>query len=1264
MNKFLVCLWMLCSTGAVVVAQQNTKVTTSAAQVDPADISSKGTLTQRIYLESDRTPLIKMSNVRATVVAGLPLQTPASNTFEPDVIVTRERKRPVAYITIPAYRKLNGRIERLQAYDLEVTQFEEGATPQGGNAHKPTLVNTSILNSGTWYKIKVPARGIYKIDYAFLQSLGISPGSINPANIRIYGNGGTVLPEKADSTQPDDLVENAISVHSAGSSFAQGDYVLFYANGPRLWEKDSVRQRFVHSNNYYEDYSYYFLNYDLGPGKRIQTEAATGTANVTSTTFNDYYADDVDSFNIGGIGKVWWGHRMSSVNSSSLNPSFNVNLGNVAGPITVEAYVGNTSDAASNNLRLSFNNVVAKNFALGTQGNSFAAVAAALGSDALTINPGTGNLTVQLSYQSGGTGIAYVDYIRFNYRRNLSMAGVNQLSFRDWETAGLGSGQQAAFKISNATAGLNVWEVTNPLAPVALTGSLNGSDYTVVREGNRLREFIAFDGAQYYTPTAASPALVANQNLHGLGPTDLLIITNDSLKPAAEALADFHRQHDNITVTVATLDKIYNEFSSGGQDIGGIRNFIKMFYERASSEEDMIKNVLLFGAASYDYKNRLAYNTNLVPTFQTYESVISESFSGGAYSSDDFYALLDDGDNIDDVGALDIGTGRIPAYNLDEALKAVQKIKNYASPNSFGPWKNVVSYVADDKDKGPGGMNHLMDCETVSDFFRLSDRQYNLYKIYSDAFPVVNTPSGARYPSVNKTINDQIYNGTFLMSYSGHGNPDRWAEEAILTADDYGSWTNKNKLPVIVTATCDFGRFDDPGHRSAGARLMLNPEGGSIAMITTTQVVYQFQNTEVNKAYTRMQFTPNSSGNWRTLGEALAAAKNATATPGASSNNHKYVVLGDPALKLQMPVHKVRTDKVFFENNGSSVPSDTIAALGRYKLTGSITDKNNNVLTDFNGEVYVSIFDKVRSVQTINSRPTVVGVTPSFKVQTNTIAKTRATVTNGLFSVTFVAPKDLNYDYGLGKISYYANSETTDAAGIDTSITVGGYNTDAEVDNEGPVVQPYIDNDKFRDGGVTGPNPLLFVKLYDDNGINFSGSAIGHDIVAILDEDVQNPMTMNDYYTPLENDYRNGYINFPLYNLPDGKHTIRVKAWDVYNNSGEGIVHFEVKNKGAGFISDLYNYPNPVEDKTQIVFQHNQEGEQMDVTLQIFNTAGGLVRTIQQSFKAEGNRTEITWDGCGYGGYRLAKGVYFYRLTAKTEKGISATAYQKLVLLR
>ncbi len=700
-----------------------------------------------------------------------------------------------------------------------------------------------------------------------------------------------------------------------------------------------------------------------------------------------------------------------------------------------------------------------------------------------------------------------------------------------------------------------------------------------------------------------------------------------------------------------TIDKIYNEFSSGSPDIGGIRNFIKMFYDKADNERDRIKNVLMLGAASFDYKDRIPVNSNIVPTFETTESIVTNR----AYSSDDYFALLDEGELVTEQHNLDIGIGRIPAYNLADAHGAVQKIKNYASSNSFGPWKNVVTYVADDAEDY---MNHLDDCETVNGFFQEEDKLYNLQKIYSDTYPITPSPGGNRYPAVNKGINDQIYNGTFLMSYSGHGSPSRWSHEAILTEDDYGSWTNANKLPIMVTATCDFGRFDDPTEHSAGAKLMLNPKGGSIAMITTTQVVYPGPNTGLNKAYVKKQFLTDTEGKMLTLGEALAAAKNSF---GGGDNDRKFVVLGDPALRPQIPVHRVKTLQLSMLSEDNQLTTDTIKALGRYVLEGAITDKNDVPLTDFNGEVYITIYDKIRTIQTVNQHPK---TTASYQLQTNIVARIKAAVENGHFEARFIAPKDIIYDYGLGKISYYAHSDLTDAAGLDTTLTVGGLNPDAIDDNNGPVVEAFIDNEKFRDGGVTGPNPLLYVKLFDDNGINVSGTSVGHDLIAILDDNVQQPYVMNNFYQSEKDDYRKGFVNFPLANLPDGMHTIRVKAWDVYNNSGEGTVTFEVKNKEKGFISDLYNYPNPVRDITHIVFQHNQEKEEMEATLRLFAADGRLVRTIQQTIQPEGNRSEMIWDGKDDRGAPLFPGMYFYKLHLKTTKGIKATAYQKLVLLR
>lgn len=1252
MKKFILCVWLAGAAPLYLAAQQ--KVTLLHQEVTPYSLSDNGMLTRKVPLQYNATPQVKLINVKTETVSHLPEGARKSNSFEADVLRGTERKKPYAFITVAPYRVNAGKTERLVSCDIEITEYDNG---DGPTAQRPTGAAHSVLANGAWYKIAIPSRGVYKIDYAFLQSLGVNPAAINPANIRVYGNGGTVLPEKASGTQPDDLIENAVFVSGNGSSFGQSDYVLFYANGPVLWSKDSLNKTFKHTSNYYENNSYYFLNFDQGPGKRIVSAPATGTASYNVTAFDDYALVEGDSVNLGGIGKTWWAYKMNSINSASLIRSMNFNLGPVSGStVKISTNVGNINSTGGNALEMKFNGSTVNTFSLGQAPQNYLMIAASSGTYNAPAPAGSSPSTLQFRYYPNGTGAAYIDFVRINYRRQPVFPG-GQLAFRDWETTAVPAGENAAYTLQNTGAGLQVWDITNPLEPVNLQGSSSGGNYSFTREGKTLKEFVAFDGTQYGAPVALPGNPIANQDLHGLPQTNFLIITPPAFKAAAEDLAQFHRQKDNITVTVAQTDHIYNEFSSGGQDIGGIRNFIKMFYDRATGEEDMIRNVLFMGAASYDYKDRLSFNTNFTPTFETAASTVSTS----AYASDDYYALLDDNEDINgSSNMVDVGTGRIPAYDATEAQNAVNKVKAYASAASFGPWKNVITYVADDKDNPAaenGTINHLLDCEAVNRYFYDSAQIYNVYKLYCDAYNQVNTPSGGRYPMVNKAINDQIYNGTLLMSYSGHGSPERWAHEAILTADDYGSWRNINKLPVMITATCDFGRFDDPEHRSAGARLSINSDGGSIAMVTTTQVVYANENTVLNRAFTKAQFTRQNDGNFRTLGEALAYSKN----QGVSENNYKYVILGDPALRLGIPQHTVVTEKLEIQDNGNTFESDTVKALGRYLLSGAVQDINGNLLADFNGPVYVTIFDKIRKIQTVNPDTT---ATKEFLMQTNVVAKVKGTVKNGKFSVTFIAPKDLNYDYGHGKISYYANSDITDAAGLDTGLTVGGYNNNAAEDNDAPIVQPYIDNDKFRNGGVTGPNPLLYVKLYDDNGINISGNSVGHDLVAILDDDVQNPYIMNNYYETEQNDYRNGYVNFPLYNLPEGLHTIRVKAWDVYNNSGEGVVVFEVRNKDKGFISDLYNYPNPMTDITHFVFQHNQEGEQMEVALTIYTAEGRLVKTLKQSLETTGNRTEITWDGLGEGGVPLQKGVYFYRLEAKTAKGARAIAYQKLVLLR
>jgi hypothetical protein len=1246
MKKFILCVSLLMGFNIALNAQQSSRTLHHA--VSDVDISNQGIASQKITLTGNSTPLVKLSNIQTTPVVSLPLGAKASNSFEQDVIRKSERKKQVAFINVPVFRKVNGQLEQLLSYDLEITEFQDGNNNH--TAQKPTGVENSVLASGTWFKIAAPTRGVYKITYQFLESLGINPAAVNPNNFRVYGNGGTVLPEEASSEQPDDLIENAIYVSSTGNTFGANDYILFYANGPVLWGNDTTNHLFDHTSNYYENQSYYFLNYDIGQGKRIQTETATGNADYLVNAIDDYMLIENDSVNLNRIGKMWWGNRMSSLSSAYSSQNFTLNLGNVINQVKVKSAVASDCIEYAN-MTVKANGTTVTTYTIPPNSST---IPIGNVSDPYTFTAPAGSFGLSYTYSTSGSGNGYIDYIQLNYRKSLQYQNA-QFNFRDWQAFLQPAGQNAAYNITGANANLKVWDVSSPLKPIALNGSFSNGTYTVIRPTHTLSELVAFDGSDFRTPVKIGS--VPNQDLHGLPQTNFLIIAPDSFMDAANELAEFHRQKDNLNVTVVQVDKIYNEFSSGGQDIGGIRNFIKMFYDRSQDDgSDIPENVLFFGAASFDYKNRVAPFSNFVPTYETYESMTADN----PYSSDDFYAILADGSSIDNNGSNDVATGRIPAHNRTEAAQAVAKIKNYVSSNSFGPWKNTVTYVADDRDANRG-MNHMGDCETVSEFFIDSTPVYNVYKIYSDAYQIVATPSGGRYPMVNKAIDDQTYNGTFLMSYSGHGSPDRWATEAILTSDDYSNWTNINKLPVMVTATCDFGRFDDQVHPSAGTKLMLQPTGGSIAMITTTQAVYQSQNTALSQKYVSAQFAKDGNGKWRTIGEALRTAKNAFTS--GFSNNHKYVVLGDPALKMAMPVHNVETVKLESINGSVFTSTDTIKALGRYLLSGKVTDANNNIITDFNGPVYITIFDKVKRIHTVNEEQTGLGSTPEFDLQTNIVAKMKGTVTDGLFSASFVAPKDINYNYGNGKISYYANTESTDASGIDNHFTVGDYNHDAVDDNTPPVVKPYIDNDKFRDGGVTDPNPLLYVKLFDENGINVSGTSIGHDLVAILDDDVQNPFVMNNYYETVQNDFSNGYVNFPMYNLPEGKHTVKIIAWDTYNNSGEGTVTFEVKNKDKGFISDIYNYPNPASNHTTFVFQHNQKGEEMDISILIYTANGRLMKTIKQHILPDANRTEIPWD-CTADGLPLGRGVYFYKLNAKISEGKTATAYQKLVLLR
>lgn len=1213
---------------------------------------------ERRNLSRFTTPQVKLTNIK-TVLVNHPQydkQTIFPTSFEPSVFISVERKQAFASILIPQYIQKNDKtIEKLIAYDLELTENDQPAYKTTGSR---VYAANSVLASGNFYKIALSQQGLYKIDYDFIKNkAGVDPANINPANIRLYGNGGELLNEDNAVFRHDDLVENAIQVVDGGDGqFNPGDYILFYANGPHSIVKDSVNKKFTHLYNIYSDQSNYFLNFDKGPGKRISQQAAAGAPNTTVTSYNEFLFYEKDSVNLGRFGKTWWGDEFSDQPGRYLNRTFNFSIPNadISAPANIVTRLGAISYTGNNTMSVNVNGTALPSMSLGSTGPNYydPVIVAKTQSDNVTI--GAGNIAININFSKGSNiAVGYLDYIEVNARRNLVFTGY--LNIADWNS--VGAGQVAAYQIQNANANTQVWDITDPLVPVKMITALSGNVLSFTQDASTLHRFLAVDGSSFNTPSFVERTV--NQNLHSMGKKDYIVIANPLLKSEAEKLAAYHSSKRGYTTLIVTPQEIYNEFSSGTQDVSAIRDFIKMFYDRAAVN-DLPKYVLLFGDASYDYKNRINSNTNLVPVSETNESINKTT----GYCSDDFFGFLDDNENQNNynnnqINTLDIGIGRFPVSTVANAASIINKIMTYDSPKSFGPWKNNMTFNADNGD----GNIHLEDAEVMTTFTNDSLPVYNKYKIYVGGFNIESTPAGPRAPDANKAVTEQIYNGTFLMNYNGHGGPLGWCEERIFSMDDVNNMTNLNRLPLFLTATCDFAPFDNPAVNSAGEILLVKPDGGAIALMTTTQLVYADQNRIMNFNYMKTGFGLMNNNAYPTMGDAYRLSKNlryvSSVSEFVASNFRKFALLGDPGLPLAFPKHRVSTDSI----NGVSVllTYDTLKALGKYTISGHVSDINGNWLNDFNGIVYPTIFDKPKKLTTIDPNSS----KRDYFVQNNILYKGKATVKNGKFSFTFVVPKDINYEISKGKISYYTDNTLEDGNGYDNKVFIGGSSSNPIADNAGPLIKPYLNNEKFVNGGLTTKNSTLLLKLSDDNGINYTGNSVGHDITAVLDGNAQNTYILNNFFEADLDDYRSGTVKFPLTNLSEGTHSFTIKAWDIMNNSSEVKLDFVVAGSGEGLLANVYNYPNPFSTHTQFMFEHNMPNQNLYVSIKVLSVSGKVVKNIRTMVNTEGTRvSNIDWDGLDEYGDRLGNGVYLYNLSVKSQNGFSDSKLQKLILLR
>ncbi len=1169
------------------------------------------------------------------------------------------KKQPKGIISFIPIRKnsTTGKFEKLVSFDLSIAK---NRTEKSNTRSLHTYAAHSVLQSGKWYKMAIPTDGIYKISYQFLQSLGMDVASIDPQNIRIYGNGKGMLAELASIARPDDLVENAIAFQgNTDATFDPNEYFLFYAKGPNTWSYNSATcPKFKHTLNLYSDSSYYFITSDLGAGKRMQTQpTATATATNTVTTFDDYTFHEKDDLNFIKSGRQWFGEYFEN------NPTYNFSFSfpNIDNSSTSTVKANIASKYSSNSTYTVNGNPVTVAM---SSGDTYAQTS----NTCFSFNPSSSLINVNVTKVTTDA-IGWLDYIEVNVRRQLTMSG-NQLIFRDVQSVGIGNVAQYNLASSNP---IQIWDVTDPTNAYWQSNSLTGTTYQFRLPADTLKQFVAFTGLAYLTPTAIGT--IANQDLHGLANKDFIIVTHPDFINQASQLATFHENTDGLTTNVVTTQQIFNEFSSGAQDATAIRDFVKMFYDRAADSSQIPKYLLLFGDGSYDNKHRFTNNTNYIPT---YESVESQSLTG-SYVSDDFYGCLDNNEGLmqDLVDAVDLGVGRFPVNSLAQANAAISKVFAYkrtgvppttenvtnsctsqTTGSPFGDWRNTVCFIADDED---GGLHEGIGGQGADQLAKMIDStDYNIDKIYFDAYQQVATPGGDRYPDASLAITKRVEKGALIMNYTGHGGEVGLAHERVVEVSQINAWKNINNMPFWVTATCELSRYDDPERTSAGEYIFLNPTGAGIGLLTTVREAFASPNFVINTNFYRSVFTP-VNGKMPALGDVYEYVKNHQ--NGNNVYGRNFTLLGDPALSLNYPKWDVSTDTIN-TNVVTSTSLETLNALSHVTISGFVRDKSHAILNTYNGVLYPTVYDKTQNITTLSNDGTVASPPFTFQIQKNILFKGKVSVTNGYFRFSFVVPRDIAYQNGPGRITYYAENGNEDANGFYEKVIIGGSSSSAPADLVGPEVKLYLNDAKFAFGGLTNENPDLYATMKDNNGINTVGNGIGHDITAVLDGNTGNSIVLNDYYQSDLNSYKSGMVRYPFSSLGEGKHTLKLKVWDVYNNSSESYTEFVVSKSAELALEHVLNYPNPFTTHTQFYFEENQCCQTLEVQVMVFTISGKLVKTIDQFIGMEGFRSApIDWDGRDDFGDKIGRGVYIYRVKVKTNDGSSAEKYEKLVIL-
>ena len=1094
----------------------------------------------------------------------------------------------------------------------------------------------SPLSTGKWSKIGTTKQGIYKLSGAQLNSLGFTL-PIASSQLQLFGFSLTTLSDKGPANPQIGLTENAIKVVDGGDGQINvTDYILFYNQGPVFWKYDSVFNRTAHTNFSSADTVYYFLTIGQN-GKRMGLQDLQSITSITKEVFNQHVLFEKDSISLLNSGKTFYGPPMGSGMGKQLQASYTFSTQgmNVDSKLKAYAKMASTSYQANGQFDFILNDQLQGSTFLPTvSGLLFDDIASEKKDSIIVSNKAVWpNITTfKIGYNtSNANSTGWVDYVEFLLKKPIGFWQDSTIEFSIEDE--LSKGKIANCKIQNVDATSIILNVTNIHDPKEIKWTINtngGGNF--LQAIDTVANFFGVRQNAFEVPYLLGPVNNQNTLQYKLG-VDYVIVATPAYLNAANRYQQFQISKFGRKAIVVNANEIYNDFSGGQPTAIAIRNFLKTLNNNSiQNNVSAPKYLLLLGIGNFNTR-KLSLNNEL----PTYESINSNSILT-SFTSDDFFAILNNNEDINNYNSiqqLSLGVGRIPARVASEADTIINKLINFQTNKIGGIWSNKITWVADDGDYNL----HLQDAEYVISHLQTNAPHWDHNKIYLDFFPAVNTTSGNTYPLAFNAIKQAAQDGSILLNYTGHGNYLRLSEEAVIAQPQFDQWNNASKLPLMVTASCNFAPFDQPGLPSIAWDALMKNRNGIIGLVAANRLVFAYSNKQINDLFIQQLLVKNTAGKYNTIGEALQKAKNLNWSQGGDRlNDLKFNLIGDPALQLFVPQNEMVVNKI---NDQKFIGHDTLISGNKYTIYGSITNKGV-LQSNVTSQLELIIYDIVKNKKTLANQSTSMSV--PIAVQENILFKGKASIVNGEFKIDFILPlQNVNSSSSI-RLSLATIDTNSVTNLIIDSIYIKPSTQLNNMDSVGPKLISFLNEPSFKKGGWAMPNSILFVNLSDSSGIQTSGNSLGHDLSIWIDNDPV-PIIINNYFIADMDTYKSGKVQYALPTLSVGTHRILIKAWDLFGNSNTDTLLFEVPNATNLVIKEAICFPNPIVEKSRFSFEINQIGETNQVVFEIMDWTGHLLYQNNTLQVINNTRFYLDWDGKTSAGARLSPGVYFYRFS-------------------